>query len=521
MGSADPMKNGADAPAVPNPAAESLPNKSSSGFVGSVLRLSGGAFIAQALGFFCAPVTARLFAPDAYGASVLFGSVVVILTVASCLRYELAILLPKEDKEAANLFAVCCILVAGFTILVAIALATSGSTFLGWLGASDLDPYKWWLPVNVFLTGIAFPLNYWNSRQRHFGRLATRQILSTAVGLAGMISGGALGFQTGGYLILMAVLTAAVNALTLAIPLVRHDLEFIRRKVTLADMCQTARRYVRFPLVDLWSAMLNVTSLNMPSLLLTAYVGLSVVGLYARASQLVLMPMRLIGSAIGQVFFQRSAAKHADGEEIGTLTEEVLSRLIAFSLLPVLVTAMIGPEIIIVVCGDRWAEAGVYAQILTPWLFVLAITSPITGLINTLERLGVGLAFNVVLVVARIATLVFAGWYFQSARWMIFLYMIVGTAANLWMLTYLLRAVRARFGRLLTFLVRHVAYAIPTLAVAAAVKFWFHLTPWPTLIAVAIATIPYWILAGWHDAVARGFATRALARVRATLREQP
>ena len=66
-------------------------------FVGDVLKLTGGAVFAQALGLLITPILSRLFAPEAFGTAAIFGSLLQVCTVVVCLRYELAIMLPEKD----------------------------------------------------------------------------------------------------------------------------------------------------------------------------------------------------------------------------------------------------------------------------------------------------------------------------------------------------------------------------------------------------------------------------------------
>ena len=81
-------------------------SKPSSSFAANVLKLVTGSVIAQGLGVLAAPVIARLFAPEAFGVAALFVSITGIIGVVACLRYELAIMLPKTDEEAANLLGI-------------------------------------------------------------------------------------------------------------------------------------------------------------------------------------------------------------------------------------------------------------------------------------------------------------------------------------------------------------------------------------------------------------------------------
>ena len=81
-------------------------SKSSSNFAANVLKLVTGSVFAQGIGVLVAPIVARLFAPEAFGFAALFTSIAGIISVVACLRYELAIMLPKTDEEAANLIIV-------------------------------------------------------------------------------------------------------------------------------------------------------------------------------------------------------------------------------------------------------------------------------------------------------------------------------------------------------------------------------------------------------------------------------
>jgi hypothetical protein len=43
-----------------------------------------------------------------------------MLGAIACLRYEMAIVLPKKDEDAAPLFALCCIALVAMTIFAAV-----------------------------------------------------------------------------------------------------------------------------------------------------------------------------------------------------------------------------------------------------------------------------------------------------------------------------------------------------------------------------------------------------------------
>jgi O-antigen/teichoic acid export membrane protein len=267
--------------------------------------------------------------------------------------------------------------------------------------------------------------------------------------------------------------------------------------------------------------LLNCVSGNIPSLMLTAAFGLSVAGQYARAYVLVLLPMGIIGQAIGQVFYARSAAKKADGQDVSRLVEGVLDRLIGVSLLPVLAIAAIGPDIFVVFCGDRWAEAGVYSSILTPWLFLAAVYSPLSTLINTFEIQGFGLVTNILLVAGRAAALAIGGWVLHDARWTITLFMAVGVVLLAINLAYVLVVAGVALRHLGLSLVRHLLYALPTVVAGLAARFVLHLPSWLTVVIVTLVSFSYLVLVVRRDELAKQYLAKALRRIKEMRRRQP
>ena len=86
---------------MPNPE----PSRSSS-FATDVLKLVTGTTLAQVITVLAAPVLTHLYGPEAFGFLAIFTSITSILGVNRLHgAYELAIMLPKTDEEAANLLA--------------------------------------------------------------------------------------------------------------------------------------------------------------------------------------------------------------------------------------------------------------------------------------------------------------------------------------------------------------------------------------------------------------------------------
>lgn len=487
-------------------------------FAGNVLALSGGAVAAQAMLIAAAPVISRLFAPEAFGVAAVFTAVLALLLSVGCLRYEQAIPLPKSDAAAANLLGLCAVMIAGLTALVALAVALGGRRLLCALGGPELASCRWFFPAGVLLLGMVIPLRYWNTRQRQFKRLAWSRALGALMGLSAAMALGLAGSVGARDLVLAKGVALCTTLGLLAWHCARSDLGFVVRHCSLGGMRRVARRYVKFPLVSSWSSLLHVGANHCPTILLLVFFGSAAAGLYGRAYTLVMLPMALVGTCVQHVFFQRAAAHHGSGGDLSRLVEGVSRRLICVSMLPALVLALIGPDLFATVCGARWAEAGVYARILSPLLFAVGVCAPLSSLVYVLERQEVGLAVMAWLFVSRLAALAIGGALIGNARWTLALVTVTGVAGYGAFFLFLLSATGAARGRLARRAARHVAYALPTLAVGAVAKWALALPPWQVVAVVGVMSLTYWPLALRDDHVAKALLARATGNVWAAFR---
>lgn len=163
-------------------------------FARSVSVLVGGTFSAQLLLVLTAPLLTRLYSPEDFGLLAVYASLLALIGVISSLRYELAIPLPEDDGEAANVAVLCLILVVISTILTGVLVLLMGSAIAAALGVPTLAGYLWLLPVGVLLTGFYSVFNYWAVRTKRFTTIAgtkLRQAIATlAIQLAAFKLGG-------------------------------------------------------------------------------------------------------------------------------------------------------------------------------------------------------------------------------------------------------------------------------------------------------------------------------------------
>ena len=374
-----------------------------------VLTLVTGTTIAQIITVLASPVITRLYGPETFGILALFTSITSVISVVACMRYELAIMLPESDAEAANVFGLSVIFVFIVSLVSFIPLFLFQQPLLQFLNAPQLGPFFWLIPLTIFVSGIFLALNYWNTRTKHFHRLSTARVVSSCASTGAQLGMGFLGYASGGALIGASILGKIVSTLALGIQIMRDHLSFFKQNISWNGMKNALKRYSNFPKYDIWSALLNTISWQIPIFLLSFFFSTTVVGYYSLGMMMIQLPMSLIGSAIAQVFYQRAAEAKREGT-LASLVENVFKILIVIGLFPILILTIIGQDFFSVVFGQIWAEAGVYTQILSIWALVLFISSPLSTLYVALEKQEFGLLVNSANFITRLLSLLIGGW---------------------------------------------------------------------------------------------------------------
>ncbi len=372
--------------------------------------LAGGTALAQAIGVLSAPVLSRLYTPDDFGVLGVYTSLFSILLAVNSLRYEFAISLPKDDEDAVNLLALTLALVAGTTIVFAIALGLLADQIVSWTNAPALRPYLWLLPLGLLGAGFYEALNYWTIRRQQYPRIARTRFTQSIAGsltpvLLGLLRPGAGGLLIG------HVISQGVGSSTLARHAWRDDRTALRR-VTLRGMGRMARRYYRFPLLSTGSSLLNSLGLNLPRLLLSLFYGTSVTGWFLFGQRIIALPMALVGASVGQVFLGTIAQLKNDApERLKPFYLKTARRLLLLGLVPSAFLMLTGAPLFAWVFGPEWETAGLYAQILAPMFLVQFVVSSLSQIMIVLERQSVQLVWDFARLVLTVGLLWLASRY--------------------------------------------------------------------------------------------------------------
>lgn len=393
-------------PQKAKPATASSDKKS---FGRDVGKLVSGTVIAQIIGFCASPIVTRLFGPEIYGVCTLVLSIVSILSVIGCFRYEQSIVLPKEDRDASSLIFASLGILVGVCIISGLIMMLFGSEIGHLLNSTEVSSFLWVVPVILFVNCSYTLLRFWNTRKKRFGVQATTQVTQTLSSSGLQIGLGTAGLINPGSLLFSNIVGHLAGTLVLFWSIVKKDLQVIKSGLSFSNIKAQTIRYKKFPLIDSWANLLNSLSWQVPTLLLAAFFSPTVTAFYALGFMLLQTPMSLIGSSLGQVYFQRGAEEYRKGT-LNHLLEDVTEMLLILSIVPLSLLLTMGGSMFGVVFGSQWTEAGVYCQILAVWAFVWFLTST-TGntTYNIINKQELMMRFSIINLAVRLAALIIGG----------------------------------------------------------------------------------------------------------------
>jgi len=373
-------------------------------FARGVSVLVGGTAGAQVLLVLAAPLLTRLYSPEDFGLLAVYASLLALIGVISSLRYELAIPLPEDDGEAANVAVLCLILVVLSTILTGVLVLLMGSAIAAALGVPTLAGYLWLLPVGVLLTGFYSVFNYWAVRTKRFTTIAGTKLRQAVATLAIQLAA----FKLGGIALLLGqVAGKGVGTTTLGLPALSST-GF--KQVSWAGIKKAGSRYRRFPIFTTWAGLFNTGGTQLPPVMIAAFFTAAGAGLYALAHRVLTLPLTLFGSALQSVFLSSAAEAYRNNQLAGKVPR-LLDILIQIAVPPALILALTAPDLFALVFGEEWREAGVMAQWMTPWLVMQFCTGPLTIINAVAEKQHLGLIMQAQLFLVRVSMILIGAYY--------------------------------------------------------------------------------------------------------------
>ncbi|HER08375.1 MAG TPA: hypothetical protein ENO20_05630 [Bacteroides sp.] len=408
-------------------------------FFRNVATLISGTSLAQAFSVLIYLVLSRIYTEEDFGVFGLYMNILNITIIFSTAKYELAILLPKSDRESVNLLGLSGLISVGVSLVLLIIVFSFNDLLCRWLGSSEISPWLYLVPLSTLLVGLFQALRNYSNRQKRYRLIAGANIgqsLSNSllklllglviVGAAGLIFGVVFGQLAGFAVFLVAHLRTN-----------RSKISWLR----FPEMKRLAKHYSLFPRFNMWQGLINNFSGALPVFIFSAYFSTAVAGIYTFGYMILYRPVSLVANAFYQVMFQRFVEKQHRETPILQEVRLFIRRTIQVLLIPFILFGIFAPAIFGFLFGENWTEAGRYAQIIMPWIFMVSLVMPLSFIPDMYRKQKQALIIDGVKLLGRLGGLV-AGVVTGSVYLGLALYTLASTLVILYSLLWYIRLVK-------------------------------------------------------------------------------
>ena len=395
------------------------------GFYRGIGVLSGGTLVGQLVLVGTAPILTRLYDVDAFGIFAVVTSVAMLVGLVASLRYELALPVVHDDREAASLLVLTLVLGAASGIAFTTFAWFGGHVFGDSLGGQDRAVWQVLVPAMVAFYAFSIILEYWSLRRRNIGINAIMRVVFVGGQVIVQVGCGLLGMGAEG--LILGLLTGHVARVigfsiwTDAWPTLRTHCpkpENVRK---------VARSYWRYPVFAAPANLLLEIVQLVPVGLVGVVYDARMAGFFGLAQRILEAPIRLLSHSTSLMFLREAADLPA--RNVMVLFRTVVIRFALLGSLGLLPVALFGPPIFAVVFGEPWRESGHVAQLLLPFQLMRFVAGAVGNALtlhqrNDLQCVTAGLG-----VVASMASFALGWWMDLSAHTTITIFAIGNACA--------------------------------------------------------------------------------------------
>ena len=354
-------------------------------FMASMAVLFTGSAASAVVGFVATPLLSRIYSPAEFGVLGVFVAALSIMSVLATLRYDRAIPATADDGEAASILllalatvvitsCVCCILVLTGTLGSIITAIRGHEVLLGWA-----------LPVGMAASGAYDALSFWMIRRNDFRVLSVTKVSQSVSAVGSQIGLGIL--RLGG----MGLVVGQIAGSSMGIARLARRIHALDApaftEVGWPRITKAAGTYRRFPLLSAPAVLLDALTGALPTLVMAHRFGAEAAGVLTIVTRVMLAPLALASTSLGQIFFGELAELHRNRSPLLLhLFFRRLRQFAFFGFVLVMGMVIVVPLLVPLILGARWDAASRYFLILSPMVFAGFIASPFSFTVDVLRR---------------------------------------------------------------------------------------------------------------------------------------
>jgi O-antigen/teichoic acid export membrane protein len=404
-------------------------------FLKNVTIVMTGTALAQLISVAISPLLTRIYGADSFGLMGIFVASVTVISTVAALRYDLALVLPKDIEDSRALFllgsSICfCI------CLMLFILQPVNKPVMQFLGLGEISELYFLLPTGVFFFTLSSLCDSWLSRNKQFKVLSITTIIGTLSSSAVMLLGWGVGAS-----IVTLLLGSIFNNITKVfyVLYLNKNIFWVKREKRKEVICKiksNAKKYRDFVIYRTPQDLINALSQNIPSLLLGYIFAPKIVGFFWLANRVLRLPSTLISEAVRKVLYQKLSEMHNGNNPIIAPAIKATLGLIIIGIIPVIVIFLFGPQLFSYVFGSEWSIAGEYSRWISIWVFSLFINVPAIVIIPIIEKQKFLLNYMLIMLPIRLGPIWYIGSQTNNASLTIATFCIVNALSNFLLIGY-------------------------------------------------------------------------------------
>ncbi|MBU8880791.1 oligosaccharide flippase family protein [Bacillus sp. FJAT-29790] len=353
-------------------------------FSRNIFVLLTGSILSQAIPIAVSPIITRLYSPKEFGVFALYVSIFSIISVVATARYELAIMLPDNEEDAVNLFGLSIVIASIISLISLVIVMLFHSKIVGLLNEPDISSLLYFIPLSILCTGVYQALTYWANRRKQYKRMTASKINQSGLTALCNLLFGSTGVKFSGLigsLIIGQLLATGIFARQLW----KEDHPY-KNLLNKEQMIKNAKKYKDFPKINSFHAFLDMIKENGVVFIIASIFGSTILGYYSFTMRMLKLPAGLISSSVSQVIYQKSTEIYNSNGDLQIFIRKTMILLALFGTPVFLIIILFAPMLFEWTFGESWREAGVYAQLISPWMLANFVVSPTSHIPIILNR---------------------------------------------------------------------------------------------------------------------------------------
>ncbi|MFZ2538107.1 MAG: lipopolysaccharide biosynthesis protein [Oscillospiraceae bacterium] len=381
----------------------------------------------------------KFYADDMWGIYEYFCTAYSIFLIVATGRYELAIMLPKEDSDGFMIALLSAGLSVAFSIVASIIL------FILYLFGIELG-WIIFLPLTLAILGVYYSCNYWLNRKKRYINLAINRVIQGVLFVVFNL-GYAFILSDIRYGLILGYISAQGIVMVMLIVSMIVDYKKKKFKLSFKRIKELAKEYINFPKISSISGVINNVAVRLPVLLLGLFAGNAVVGQYAMMSRILGAPITVISEAIRDVFRQKASKEYALNRECCGTFMGTFKSLALIAIVPFILIMLGAKPVLNILFGDLWNMAAYFIILMAPFYYVKFIVSPLTFMTYIARRQSYDMKWQIVLCVSSTVAFYLGYILTKNPYVMLLLYGIVQTILYTVSFNYTKKLAKGEFAR--------------------------------------------------------------------------